>query len=391
MGSNLIKDLVFDRYLPGVYRHACKKDIIKGRVLFVEYRTACVPDSFRLILSVLRKDPAFECRFVALDRNHSSYPEFIRKSTLLVREMAAAEVVFLSDINEVVSCVEKRPGTKVVQLWHACGAFKKFGYSTIGNEHGTDADWIARHPLYGNLDMVTVSAPAVTDHFAEAMHLEDRKEVIRSTGVSRSDIFFKESVIRKAREKLEEVFPAARSRKVILYAPTFRGRTPHVTTAPDFDAAKLLSRLGDEYALVIKHHPLVKEREPLPEGDYLRNVFVSEGECTIEQLLCACDMVITDYSSLIFEYSLLERPMFFFAPDLEEYEKWNGFYEPYEQMVPGPVCRTMDELAGALCAFPAHYDASKAARFKETWMGSCDGHATMRILSELFPEKYTDC
>ena len=387
MGANVIKDFLFDRYLPGVYRHACKKALVPGRGLFVEYRTDKMPDSFKLIWSALRKRPGTECVFFALDRNHSSYPAFIRKSRRLVRQMARAEVVFLSDINEVISCVPKREDTRVVQLWHACGAFKKFGYSTVGNEHGTDLEWIERHPLYGNLDLVTVSAPAVTGYFAEAMHLEDKKDSVKSTGVSRTDIYFKESIIKEAGKKLEEHFPAARGRKVVLYAPTFRGRTPHVTTAPGFDAEKLLSVLGEGYALVIKHHPLVKETESLPEGEYLNRVLVSGGELTIEQLLCAADMVITDYSSLIFEYSLLARPMLFYAPDLEEYEKWNGFYEPYDEMIPGPLCRTMEELSKEALKAAESFDPERIIRFREKYMASCDGHSTKRIIDEVFHDQ----
>ena len=390
MGVNMIKDLLFDRYLPGVYRRACRKDIVKGRVLFVEYRGSGIPDNFRLLIARLQKEPGIDCRFIALDRNHSSYPAFIAKSTRLVKEMARAEAVFLCEINEVVSCVKKREGTKVVQLWHACGAFKKFGYSAAGIEHGTDRQWLDRHPVYGNLDLVTVSSPAVIDPYAEAMHLEDRKEIIKSIGVSRSDIYFQKNFPVRARQKLEDVFPAAKGKKVILYAPTVRGRTPFVTSAPGFDAERLIAAMGEDYVLVIKHHPFVQKTAKLPEGDYKKAVFEPGEDMRIEQLLCASDMVITDYSSLIFEYSLLERPMFFFAADLEEYEKWNGFYEPYEEMVPGRVCRTMKELEEALLSADRDFDPERVRRFRKKYMSSCDGHATERIINEVFHSGLTE-
>ena len=383
MASNLIKDLLFDICLPAVYKAACLREKEPGRVLFVEYRTARMPDSFKLIDEALRSRGDIECRFVALDRSHVSYPEFVRRSVKLLREMAAARVIFLSDINEVVSCVNKRRETKVVQLWHACGAFKKFGASTIGNEHGTDAKWLRRHPLYRNIDLVTVSAPAVREAYAEAMDLKDRPGAVQSTGVSRTDIYFKEGAAAAARNRFYSQFPEAEGKKILLYAPTFRGRTPHVTTAPGFDPRALLSMIGDDFCLVIKHHPLVKEVPPVPAGE---GIVLDAGGMKIEDLLFAADMVITDYSSLIFEYSLFERPMFFFACDLEEYLKWNGFYEPYEKMIPGPLCRTMEELAREIMLAADHFDPGKIRRFRKKYMESCDGAATERILSLVLGE-----
>ena len=381
MASNQIKDMLFDVFLPGVYKAACLREKDPCRVLFVEYRTNRMPDSFALIAKALRERDDIECRFIALDRSHVSYPQFVRRSVRLLKEMAAARVVFLSDINEVVSCVKKRPETKVVQLWHACGAFKKFGASTIGNEHGTDAKWLRRHPLYRNLDLVTVSAPAVREAYADAMDLKDRPDVIQSTGVSRTDIFFKKDTAVRAAKHFYDLFPEAEGKKILLYAPTFRGRTPHVTTAPGFEPRKLLSMIGDEFCLVIKHHPLVKEIPAVPEGEGL---VLDPGTMKIDELLCVSDMVITDYSSLIFEYSLFERPMFFFAYDLEEYLKWNGFYEPYEEMIPGPLCRTVEELAREILLAADHFDPDKVSRFRKKYMESCDGAATERVISLLF-------
>ena len=216
MASNQIKDMLFDVFLPGVYKAACLREKDPCRVLFVEYRTNRMPDSFALIAKALRERDDIECRFIALDRSHVSYPQFVRRSVRLLKEMAAARVVFLSDINEVVSCVKKRPETKVVQLWHACGAFKKFGASTIGNEHGTDAKWLRRHPLYRNLDLVTVSAPAVREAYADAMDLKDRPDVIQSTGVSRTDIFFKKDTVTRARKHFYARYPEAEGKKILL-------------------------------------------------------------------------------------------------------------------------------------------------------------------------------
>ena len=95
----------------------------------------------------------------------------------------------------------------------------------------------------------------------------------------------------------------------------------------------------------------------------------------------ASDMMLTDYSSAVFEYSLMEKPMVFFAYDLDVYDDFRGFYYPYEEMTPGPVVRTTEEVAEAILAAAGAFDPSAVKQFKDTYMCACDGHSTERILA----------
>ena len=190
--------------------------------------------------------------------------------------------------------------------------------------------------------------------------------------------------ISAARERLYQVFPAARGKKVILFAPTFRGGVSFAETAVAFDPAKLAAALSDEYVIVIKHHPLIRSLpkiDPKLEGSFACDVTKS---MTIEDLLCVSDICISDYSSVIFEYSLFERPMLFFAYDLEEYFDWRGFYYDYETLAPGPVCRTHEELIQSILGLDQDFDRGRVREFKNRFMSACDGHSTDRILEEVF-------
>lgn len=109
---------------------------------------------------------------------------------------------------------------------------------------------------------------------------------------------------------------------------------------------------------------------------------------TIEDLLCVSDICISDYSSLVFEYSLFERPMLFFAYDLDEYFDWRGFYYDYNELTPGPVCKTNDEMIDYISHLDERFDKQKVIDFKEKFMRSCDGHATDRILHMVFADRY---
>lgn len=103
----------------------------------------------------------------------------------------------------------------------------------------------------------------------------------------------------------------------------------------------------------------------------------------IASLLMVSDICISDYSSLIFEYSLMERPMIFLAYDLEEYYDDRGFYYPYEEMTPGPIVKTTEEVIQRLQHLEEWFDADQVCRFRDKFMSACDGHATERLLEAL--------
>lgn len=103
-------------------------------------------------------------------------------------------------------------------------------------------------------------------------------------------------------------------------------------------------------------------------------------ELDIDKLLCVSDVCISDYSSLIFEYSLFERPMIFFAYDLDEYFDWRGFYYNYDELTPGPIVKTTEEIIDYIQHLDTRFNPSQVRAFREKFMSACDGHATDRIL-----------
>ena len=270
---------------------------------------------------------------------------------------------------------------KIVQTWHGCGAFKKFGYSTSDLLFGAGRKEIDFYPTSNNYTFVTVSSPEVVWAYEEAMGIS--KDKILPLGVSRTDVFFNTHFLQRARERVREKFPIIKGKKVILYAPTFRGRVAGAQAPDQLSIPMFYEALSKEYVLLIKHHPFVNKRPAIPEKYRDFAVDVS-GEMDIEALLITADLCITDYSSLIFEYSLFERPMIFFAYDRENYCDWRGFYYDYDELTPGPVCRTNEEMIQYIENIGERFDREQVARFREKFMGACDGRATGRILSYLF-------
>ena len=97
-------------------------------------------------------------------------------------------------------------------------------------------------------------------------------------------------------------------------------------------------------------------------------------------MLCCADILISDYSSLIFEYSLFEKPMIFFGPDIDRYNQDRGFFQDYFSMIPGPLCRTNEELIEIIENIDS-YNLENIKIFKNKYMSSCDGKSTERILN----------
>ena len=382
------KDAVLDLLVPSIYRRYAKNPVDEKKILFIEERSDTLSDNFRLIWKALKRNGTYRLCFLSMNRSAASSSELTQRFCVLAKEMATAKVVFLCEANEAVSCVPKRPETKVIQLWHACGAFKKFGMSTIDNKYGPDGEGMRAHPYYGNLDLVAVSSPEIIPHYAQAMDLEDRIQILRPIGVSRTDVYFGQNRRQKALEKLLRFFPEAEGKKILLYAPTFRGK-PSDAKAPDgLDVHQMEEAFGRDCVLVIKQHPYIRRDTVRTEtkNDKGRENFVRDltARMTIEELLLVSDLCITDYSSLVFEYSLLERPMVFYAYDLEEYNDWRGFYYPYEEMTPGPVVKDMKSLIGAVRDQLESFDPAQVKAFRDRFMSACDGKSTQRVLDYVF-------
>ena len=136
-------------------------------------------------------------------------------------------------------------------------------------------------------------------------------------------------------------------KKVILYAPTWRDDEAsgigkyHFSTA--LNVGKMYEAFGKDMVMIIKYHYLVEDNTDWSVyGDF---VYVFDQSIDISQLYLVSDILITDYSSVMFDYSLLGRPMYFYCYDIEKYKNiLRGFYFDFENMSPGPISKTTEEL-----------------------------------------------
>ena len=280
--------------------------------------------------------------------------------------MYSSKVVVTDDYLFLLRNYGKAKGQKVVQLWHATGSFKKFGQD--GTSFFPDVD--ARY--HKDYDLVTVSSELVREVYAGAFDIPVEKTVAK--GVARTDEFFDVSHQKQIISEIQDAHPELTGKKVIVYAPTFRtlqGRDRSIFR-PDIDFDELSEALGESQIMVICPHPVMTE--PILSREY--DNIIEVRDFSTNDMMYAANLLITDYSSVIFEFSLLDKPMLFYCYDFDEYDR--DFYLDYEHDLPGDIVKSKGELCRIIKA--GEYEADSRMRaFREKYMGACDGRSTERI------------
>jgi teichoic acid ribitol-phosphate primase len=260
-----------------------------------------------------------------------------------------------------------RPETTVVQVWHAAAALKRFGLDAPATVGRTERRFIHR-----NYDYVVVGGEAARAPYASA--LRTPFERVLPLGAPRTDFFFDRPALDAARARVVARHPELHDRRVVLYAPTFRGRGAAKRAAPGMDAGRLRELLPAEYALVLKTHPNL---DPAATGTEGYDVVV-EPAAEINEYLAATDVLVTDYSSSIFEWALLRRPLVVLVPDLDEYELVPGLYLDYRSEMIGTQVTDTEGVARAILG--DNFDLTGYEEFVARHIGACDGRASTRFV-----------
>ncbi len=360
-----VKMAVQNVLLPLLYRIFCMADIEPGLVIFADAHNTKVPSSMEPLVREVKKRGQCKVMEIYADYQHTPFLRLLHRMLYFMKYYARAEYVVICDNFLPVSSCRKRKGTTVIQLWHGCGAFKKFGYDT-----DDDIPAFYKGNVYRNYDIVTVSAAACTPHFQSAMRLP--RSVFQPFGVCRTDKFFRESYIRSCRQLFKRQHKEAQGKKMVLWAPTFRGNPADPKLELYEDIQKMASQVVPDVFVIIKVHPHLAKKYPY-----------DNSTMTTDQLLPVADLLITDYSSVIFEYSIYRKPILLYAPDMEEYGVERGFYLDY-QTLPGTIVTEQGQLADAVKqALSGKTDPAAVEAFYETYMAGCDGQATARMADRI--------
>jgi len=299
--------------------------------------------------------------------------EFIKLSY----HLATSKFIVLDDFYPLVYPLKIRKNAELVQLWHAVGAFKTFGFSRIGRPGGPSP----KSKNHRNYTKAIVSSKHVAKHYAEGFGIDVEK--VLPTGIPRTDVFFDQEYKKSMREKLYQEYPFLKDKKVIMFAPTFRGNGQQSAHYPMemLNLKKLYENLKDEYVFLFKIHPFVKNdfSIPYPYSDFFYD-FSHYRE--INDLLFVTDLLITDYSSVCFEFALLNKPMIFFGFDVEDYVRSRDFYYEFQSFIPGTLVRTTEEIIETIKT--ENYSTEKIKPFVEYFFDDLDGKSSARVVDQIF-------
>lgn len=352
------------------YKHLSKKPIVKNQIAFMSGRRDEIGGNPEYVYNLIKDRDDIEFKFLMF-----SDPAGHRKIKNIVKFLklyATSKVVIVDDYFRLLNLVTKRDEIKLFQLWHACGAFKTFGFTRLGKKGGpkqTDPN----HRMY---DYAIVSSKEIAKHYAEGFGLSDENVV--ATGIPRTDIFMDKEYEKNIQISFYERYPQLKNKKIMLFAPTFRGNGQMSAYYPidAFDIEKAYEGLGGEYAILIKLHPFCQERFEIPEK-YSDFIIDMSEEDELNDLLFVTDLLVTDYSSVIFEASLRDIPMMFYAFDLYDYISSRDFYYDFESFVPGKIVFGENELIA--CVKNQDFEQEKVNGFKNKFFDDLDGKSSERV------------
>lgn len=348
-------------FLYSVFFHIMRIFPVKeNRVVLLSPHNANFKDSLMYIREEFAKRGDFvfcEISSRELESIKTSLKFFTQKAYYL----ATAKYIFLNDTFMPMASLHFSKKTKIVQLWHGQGVMKKFIMDTcLTDDVRKKAQKCADKYTY-----VVVSSSKIAPVCAKAFGVsEDR---VLSTGQPASDAIF-----RNTKTHFYETYPDLKDKKKVLYAPTFRDdREADKDILKNFDTDKFVRELGSEYALLVRLHPQI-HNEVTGEGIYNATEYDD-----VNELIRECDILITDYSSICMEFSMLGKPILFFAYDLSKYKNDRDFYYDYEEYVPGKIVKTSDELIRAIKT--GDYETEKNEKFRNYNFDYFDGKSSERL------------
>lgn len=332
------------------HRFLTRLPIQKRAVVFESHMGKQYSDSPRAIYEELRRRGAAIKPIWVYAASPAGFPKDVKlvKRGSWAYYWALATARFWVDNQGFPHDLRKRPGTTYIQTWHG-SAFKRMGFDEAAVKQATRGEQQRLQRAVDRFDVFLVRSEHDVRTLARALRL--RAELLR-VGYPRNDALVRGGDPAEL-ARLRRQLGIADGRRVLLYAPTFRpkenGRGAQPLVVP-FDLDRFVERFGDELFLLVRPHYLATCALPPGLRRAVRNVAHIHD---ITPLMLISDALITDYSSVMFDYALLDRPMVFHVPDYDDYvNRSRGAYFDLLAHAPGPITHTDDDLFDALADLP---------------------------------------
>ena len=368
-----------------IYKVCCLFPKKKNRVFLIMTHDQGEEGNVGVVKEYLEESET-EWEFISLTRKETQFggnKKFRKLWNFFIKKaygLATASYVFQDNIFLPTAFLKFHKKVKVVQLWHGTGTIKKFGQDS---NKGRIKELEKR--ANQTITHLIVNSKEWKEKYSHIFGVEQDKIFI--TGMPRTDLLFEEEKIEERVEQFYEKHPELIGKHMILYAPTFRDEELGAQTVR-LDLEKMVKELPEDTIIGLKLHPFVADQFCY-DGTYKERMIDFSKEMNLNTLLFVSKCLITDYSSIVFEYVVLNKPIYFYAYDLEEFsDHGRGFYEDYESYVPGPVAKTTKQLLKQMQEQETQGDkreywAKRRREFQRRNYEFEDGNSTRRLIQLL--------
>lgn len=322
--------------------------------------------------SLAAKDPSLELVWLLNDTDNKDVPSNVRIARnsyfSQIYELATAKVWI--DSNAKQYGFHKRKGQIYIQTWHGSYGLKKIG-KDLPNPNPMDMDNLLYNFKY--VDLLVSNSKKTTSIYKNAF---DYNGEVIECGSPRNDIFFKNA--ETYTDKVKKAFNVE-GKHIALYAPTYRRNFSLGAYDINFEDLKqsLADRFGGEWVVLIRLHPynLAEAKSYITYSDTVLN---ASDYDVMQELLVASEVLITDYSSCMFDFVTTGKTCFLYANDLEEYKKDRDCYFEIDEL-PFPLAANNDELKSIICGFDQDkYDQELKNLFERVGLSE-SGEASDRV------------
>ncbi len=306
----------------------------KKKITLISRQSNTITLDYELIRNRLKKDlPDYE--IVVLTKKLDNRFLYMFHMFKQMYHIATSKIVILDSYCIVISILHHKKSLKVIQIWHAIGCMKKFGYAMIGKEEGSSEIIAKTLKMHRNYDCITISSMSFVKDFIEGFNVS--KDIIKEIPLPRVDVLLDRDYREAKREELYKRIPRLKGKKNILYCGTFRKKDAGNSNNID----NLIKNINfSKYNLLYKPHPLNK----VTTND---KRVIQNFKSTLEAMMVA-DYVICDYSSIIYEAGLLDLPVYIYAYDWEEYKTKRELNFDMEHEIPTLFTKDPKEIIEAI-------------------------------------------
>lgn len=368
-----------------VYRPAIARDSIRHAVLFESNRgrhVTCNPAAIWRELA--SRDSDLKAYWSVNDRSvavPAGTTPLVRESREWYEILASAK--YLVSNNHFPSYFTKSSGQVHLQTWHGT-PLKRIGYDTPRTVFSNRVYFATLDREVPGWDHLIVPNAFSADVFPGAFGYSGE---LLETGYPRNDVLTTGPAA--GADRARSVLGLTPGQKVLLYAPTWRddknnGNDLHFSSVDYLDTERFVGVFGDEYVILVRGHNNTLLHGERTSG---RSVLDVTGYPEVADLYALADVMITDYSSVMFDYAVTGKPMLFLVPDLADYrDRVRGFYFDFEAQAPGPLANSTDEIIDAITNLSRTIEQfePRYAAFQKKFTCWEDGGASKRVVDAVF-------